>query len=321
MDDIKVSIVVPVYNSERYINHCLDSIISQDFDNLDIIIIDDGSTDNSFAVCKDYKNRDCRVKLFKQQNKGVSAARNKGINEAIGEYIVFIDSDDYIESNFISSLLKLLINESVDLVITNYKIINTATGITEYNAKKESKLVSTYSFFYDYWKNYHLGYVNAPWNKIFKMSIIKDNNLRFPTDISMGEDGYFNVKYLHYCKNIYIYEEYLYNFRIHPTQSTKKIFKNHFYMMDKIFDNIEIELRRYKLLESESFKEIHYVEYLNELKLSLYYLFKDNTIKLRKKMILLKSICEEKRTQIMLNTVKGKNFKDMLLLFLIKIIS
>ena len=321
MSDIKVSIVIPVYNSERYIKQCLDSIISQDFTNLDIIIVDDGSSDNSYKICEKYKNIDLRIRLYRQENKGVSAARNKGISEAVGEYIIFIDSDDYVDSKFVSRMVDNLLKESSDLVITNYKIFNTDTKEIEYNSNRKSELLSSLSFFSNYWTNYHLGYVNAPWNKIYKMDIISEHNLTFPIDISMGEDGYFNVQYLHYCKTIYINNEYLYNFRIHSSQSTKKIFKNHFYMLNKIFDNLENELSKYKLLENKVYADIHYFEYFNELKLSFYYLFKDKSINLSNKITTLKYICKDNRVNTMIKRIKGKTFKDKLFLLFIKFVS
>lgn len=113
----KVSIIVPVYNVEEYIEECLESIIKQTYSNFELIVIDDGSTDKSFEICKKISEKDDRVSLYRQSNKGQAVARNQGLDKSKGNYIMFVDSDDYIESNFISESISYLIKNKADLVV------------------------------------------------------------------------------------------------------------------------------------------------------------------------------------------------------------
>ena len=120
----KISIIIPVYNVEQYIKNCLESVINQTYDNWEIILIDDGSTDNSKAI---YEN--IAIKKFKQTNKGVSAARNLGIEKAQGDYIVFLDADDWIEKNFLERMLEVIENEDADIVQCNFYYANNRSNI------------------------------------------------------------------------------------------------------------------------------------------------------------------------------------------------
>ena len=103
----KVSVIVPVYNVEKYIRKCLDSIVSQTLNDLEIILVNDGSTDTSPAICEEYKRKDERIKMITQKNQGLSAARNAGLKDATGEYVIFIDSDDYIAENMLEILVEI----------------------------------------------------------------------------------------------------------------------------------------------------------------------------------------------------------------------
>ena len=113
----KISVIVPVYNAEQYLNRCLDSIIRQTYKNIEILLIDDGSTDKSLDICKEYENKDARIIVIHQENKGVSAARNNGLEHAVGEYIAFVDSDDYIDTNMYQSMLEISRRYNADIVL------------------------------------------------------------------------------------------------------------------------------------------------------------------------------------------------------------
>ena len=111
----KISIIIPVYNVEKYLSRCLESVINQSYKNIEIIIVNDGSTDNSFDICNKYKKKDKRVILIDQNNQGLSGARNTGLKHATGEYICFIDSDDYVEKDYVEYLYKLIVKDDYDL--------------------------------------------------------------------------------------------------------------------------------------------------------------------------------------------------------------
>ena len=117
-----ISIIMPVYNAEKYLNRSIESIMNQTYNNIEIILVNDGSTDNSLEICTSYQEKDNRIKLINQANKGVSFARNKGIDEATGDYIMFIDSDDYVEKNMIEDMVSKITEDDIDLVISGIKM-------------------------------------------------------------------------------------------------------------------------------------------------------------------------------------------------------
>ncbi len=124
-DQNLISVIVPVYNVEDYLEECINSILSQTYTNLEILIVDDGSMDNSLAIIQEFSQRDSRITIFTKENGGLSSARNRAIDEAKGEYLTFIDSDDYIEENYIEYLMKSLIDNEADISIVNsYHMMN-----------------------------------------------------------------------------------------------------------------------------------------------------------------------------------------------------
>lgn len=118
-----ISVIVPVYNVEKYLRRCLDSIVNQTYRNIEIILVDDGSTDGSGKICEEYAERDKRIKVFSQSNRGVSVARNVGLKKAKGKYIAFVDSDDYIDANYLCELYSLIKNKSGDVSIVGQKVV------------------------------------------------------------------------------------------------------------------------------------------------------------------------------------------------------
>ena len=125
----KVSVIVPVYNVEKYLRQCLDSILQQTYQNLEILIINDGSTDGSDAICREYLEKDERISYFAKENTGISDTRNVGIRQATGEYVTFVDSDDWIEKTYIEELYDKLITYHADIVATNYYLFNDAESL------------------------------------------------------------------------------------------------------------------------------------------------------------------------------------------------
>lgn len=137
-----VSIVVPVYNVEKYLKKCIDSILNQTYKNLEIILVDDGSTDNSGKICDDYSSSDERIKVIHKQNGGLSDARNLGIDNSTGKYITFIDSDDYITNNYIEYLVTILEKNNADISICDYKIVHNEFGFID----KSKEIINIYTY-------------------------------------------------------------------------------------------------------------------------------------------------------------------------------
>lgn len=207
---IKISIIVPVYNTEIYIERCLESIICQNFKDIEIIIINDASTDNSLEKIKKFLLKDKRIKLInKEKNEGLSSARNSGIKISKGEYILHIDSDDWIEQNYLQTMYESAIREEADIVISDFFIdFDNGKKIYFRDQIENNKIKCIENIFLN--KSFP-----SVWNKLIKRSLYIENNIWHPEDISLGEDLavipkilYFSKKisiinkaYLHYIKN------------------------------------------------------------------------------------------------------------------------
>lgn len=205
--DTKISVIVPIYNVEKYVEECVYSICNQTYENLEIILIDDGSTDSSGILCERLEKKDARVKLIHSTNKGVSAARNIGIRKASGDFILFVDSDDYLLKNSIEILLDFSIN--VDLVVgaikcrNDYKLFKKNIYFLNNKLKDETKNVLLIKkYLYCLSRNMTDPYFGAPYNKLFKTSIIKNNGIYFEEGVAFAEDFCFNLKYLYYVEKI-----------------------------------------------------------------------------------------------------------------------
>jgi len=216
-----VSIVVPVYNAEKYLPRCIESIINQSYKNLEVILVNDGSTDNSGRICDLYAKKDNRIKLIHTENNGPAKARNIGINNSNGEFIFFIDADDFIESNAIELLLDGYYQTKADLIIGDFlKIVDGNVFESEHNNFfSESKLLKKQDII-DYIR-YYLKKPNRfplfvySWGRLFKASIIKNNNIFFPIDLKTFEDIVFNFDYLNYINEIFFIKKTIYNHLIH----------------------------------------------------------------------------------------------------------
>lgn len=189
-----VSIIVPIFNTEKYLDRCLKSLLQQTYKNIEIILINDGSTDSSLQICKKYVKHYKNIILIDSSNNGVSSARNQGIKKANGKYIVFVDSDDEITKDAVNIMYKKIQCEDVDVVISNYAIVN-KDGTKKTN--KNNKMIK-YKDFLDF-ISYNMLW--GPANKIVKRSKIKT---LFDENISIGEDALFWCENFKNCKYSYI---------------------------------------------------------------------------------------------------------------------
>lgn len=237
-----VSIIVPVFNVEKYIETCVKSILQQTYTKFELILIDDGSTDCSGDICDHLSEEDNRVKVIHQSNKGVSAARNVGIEVSRGEYICFIDSDDCVDKNFLEGF-----SFDFDISIQGYSIQmeNRRSNI------KYSELIGDNP--QDVSKIFCLNNIHGgPYSKLCKANIIKKNNIVFPEGISLGEDIIFFLHYIKYCHSIYVSAScgYIYNKRegsltdlYHPIDELMKKEKVIFQLYDRLFENGQFKQR------------------------------------------------------------------------------
>ncbi len=199
-----VSIIIPNYNNEKYIVRCLDSILQQTYENIEVIIIDDGSTDNSWNIINQYRTRD-NFTIVKQYNMNASVARNKGIELSRGEYLFFLDSDDYIFSDAIEKMVHTYNEINIDLVIGDFCLVEE----NEKLIRKEKH--SVYNLMIDNPLLY--SYISPnPSNKLYKRCIIIDNGIYFG-NVRIGQDLNFYMKYLLKCKNIVFIDNLIYSWR------------------------------------------------------------------------------------------------------------
>lgn len=192
----KISIIIPIYNADAYLRQCLNSIVEQDYLNYEVWMINDGSTDNSATICEEYASKYCNFKIQYTANKGVSNARNIGIEHASGYNITFIDADDYVSPDYLTLLSAgdddlsicgcTILQENKDPQQEIINLINTSDNITS-----DKKALNTIL-------NHHL--VRPVWGKLFKRSIIFDNNIRFDPTVRLGEDTLFVLMYLSHAK-------------------------------------------------------------------------------------------------------------------------
>lgn len=243
MENIIISIVTPVYNAEKYLSKCIDSIQKQDFTSYELILIDDGSQDNSRYLCNEYAKTNKNIHFIHKKNEGVSIARNIGIKNARGKYITFVDADDYIGSKYLSSLYetyKKIPNEK-GLAIQGYiRFSEEETGKTKKHVIQLYTLDKDTNIFQD--TSLHLE--GFPWGKLYNMSIIKKYKIQFPRNISYGEDLIFMLNYLLYANYISFGEATEYYYRSANTNS-----------LVYHYSKYELELKGYHLLR-EAFENI-----------------------------------------------------------------
>lgn len=234
MQQLKISVIVPVYNVEKYLKQCLDSIVNQTYKNLEIIIVNDGTKDNSMKIVEEYL-QDKRIKVINKENGGLSSARNIGIKESTGDYISFVDSDDYISLSMYEELVKNITGE--DIIIFNYSRLDDKTKkIVKNKYIKDNKMISL-----DKNLNYLYSRIELVcWNKIYKATFIKEKKFNFLEIVN--EDVFWNIEVFYSAENVKILNQDFYYYRINRSDSiTAK---------GKIKNSID------SLLQEESYKVI-----------------------------------------------------------------
>ena len=251
----KVSIIVPIYNSEKYLINCLDSLVNQTLDNIEIILINDGSTDDSINIIKKYAKKYSNIVYFDKKNEGIGVSRNFGIEKSKGKYIAFVDSDDYVSINFAKNMYDFCENNNLDMAVCDYYRINEIThekDIFEIEDFEITDLESNKALIY---KLNH-----SPWNKLYKRELFLKNNIYFPTDLKY-EDAAVVIPLLKYASKIGKFNEPLNYYIIHNNSETTVMDKRVF----DIFKILDIVNNYYK---DSKYKK--YLEYLTVQKITTY---------------------------------------------------
>lgn len=224
MSNIKVSVIVPVYNAERHLGKCVESILNQTLKEFELIIINDGSTDSSYELCKKYAVKDERIVLLDQKNSGVSVARNRGLDIAKGEYIYFIDADDYIEKNTLEILYNRAIASNSDIVVFGYKTISENSVYVEKVSDCEYTIQEFLAHYGDFIISSSI--LGAIWNKIYKRETI--NDIRFIEGIKHHEDLFFVQDVLRKCKLVSMQGDLYYNYINNDGSASRRHIENLF---------------------------------------------------------------------------------------------
>lgn len=206
-----ISIVIPVYKSEKTLGSCLESLMAQTYRDIEMICVIDGSPDRCGEICDEYAKKDSRIKSIKRENGGVSSARNRGIDEAAGDYIMFVDSDDTVEPTYCEKMWQAHEKTGAELVICGFH--HWYVGRDVKKSPSNPGIYDTKAYGADFLKLYQEGFLNMPWNKLFKKELAGC----FDTSLSLGEDLLFNMDYLKKCSKVAVIPDAL----IHYIQEEK----------------------------------------------------------------------------------------------------
>lgn len=210
----KISIIVPVYKVEKYLSQCIESILSQTYTNFELLLIDDGSPDFSGRICDEYARKDSRVHVYHKMNSGVSDTRNVGLEKAQGEWILFVDSDDWLSSLCLETCVNAMMDSQLDLLQFGYQQVDDNGQILF-----ESKDFILKSPVSAYIKERKM--LVTPWGNVFKRSIIVEFNIRFNPKIKLGEDQLFVFEYIAHCKFCQRISNSLYFYRLNVNSASK----------------------------------------------------------------------------------------------------
>ena len=209
----KISVIVPVYNTEQYLHRCIDSILAQTFPDFELLLIDDGSKDNSGRICDEYAAKDSRIRVFHKENGGVSSARNLGLDTAQGEWIAFVDSDDWLKDRYLDAFISKCVNNT-QIIIQSIEIVGKHSKEVSIPFLPSIDFLDTIAFMSRY------GCLGHTPTKLFKKSIIDDINLRFNLNYTFCEDEHFVLMYLSRISHIVVVKEKNYFYDM-PTYSEK----------------------------------------------------------------------------------------------------
>lgn len=213
-DAVLVSVVIPVYNVENYLAECLESVCNQTYQNLEIIVVDDGSTDGSGRICDEYSIKDSRIQVIHKRNGGLSDARNAGLERATGKYISFIDSDDAVDEEFIEALLEECQHSGAEIAVCRYeKFDNEFKHIT--SMRKDDFTYSGSELLKKMFDGTESGIEFVAWNKLYERKLMIENDIKYPVG-KYNEDLFVTYKLLYLANKIGIVDGQLYKYRVRP---------------------------------------------------------------------------------------------------------
>lgn len=252
-----ISLVIPAFNAASYLEQCIDSILKQTYTDFEIIVIDDGSTDDTRFICKKYEAKDSRIRYIHQKNAGVSAARNRGIENAKGDWIAFVDADDTVESRYLEYMIKAVSEKNADIVFCGFSVVGTSlraddmSALCECCGGQETGVINSTQAIermicVDPDKMFY-GYV---WRNLFSTSLLSKYRIRFQCDIKISEDYQFILEYLLHATQVALVAIPLYCYRVNDSSVTTKYMPSLHHDMNKIniwmYNNISFSSKALK---------------------------------------------------------------------------
>lgn len=274
MHNTLISVIVPIYNVEKYLPKCIESILKQTYTNIEIILVNDGSPDNSIDICMNYADRDTRIKIVEKKNGGLSDARNAGLKVATGEYVIFVDSDDFIDKNLIYDAYIKITESDSDICYFNYNQVDEQGNYLRRNILDLED--ETYNLYEDNINNYLISRIFTykhgveAWNKLYRMQIIHDYKLTFIYNHEIfAEDLLFNLCYLAHTKKIATIPKGYYNYLIRPDSIMGKPKQNLFGRYLELFVRLESYWKKYSSNMNQSISLGYFIWLISTIKIKL----------------------------------------------------
>ena len=252
----KISVIVPVYKAEAYLHRCVDSLLAQTFQDFEILLVDDGSPDKSGGICDEYARKDRRVRVFHKENGGVSSARNLGLENAKGEWICFVDADDWVEGEYLKELYSDVLLYNVDFVIHGYKMI-TLSGDEQKCEAYSNDLYDLDTSICEMLVKQELYYRGSPCSKLYRNKILHEHNIYFDCQVHYGEDLCFVLDYLYVIRNVYFSSKILYNYIQYQNSSVRQMFS----FDEEYAGYVHLRNSFCKILSRANLKENDYLSY------------------------------------------------------------
>ncbi|MDM5285513.1 glycosyltransferase family 2 protein [Peribacillus frigoritolerans] len=321
--DIKVSIIVPVYNCERYLPNCIESILKQSYTNIELVLVDDGSQDASRVVCEKYEISDSRIKAIYQQNSGASTARNVGMSLSTGKYLMFVDADDFIESRMVENLVEIAEKEDADIVISGITVDTFSDDKEELVSSKENicfprTIVGNKNIPFSILDLIESEKINGPCAKLFKMDILKKENIKMPPHLSLQEDLYFNLKFLEHVNILCVTNKSYYHYTKGLKESlTTSYFSNKYEMTNEVHDLL-LEYYTMRCQDVNTLKRIKFIYIKNTIAAFMNFFHAKCELSKLEKMNQIKRIIKSPKFNSMLAEADRKGIKYRILKSILK---
>ncbi|MPQ44275.1 glycosyltransferase family 2 protein, partial [Clostridium tarantellae] len=297
--DLICSVIIPVYNVEKYLRRCIDSIINQSEKNIEIILVNDGSTDGSRYICNEYEKKDKRIKLIHKKNGGLSDARNVGLNASSGKYLLFVDSDDWCDLHMISDMCNKAEENNADLVVCGYLINYSDEKIIRKEFIEEKLFAGKNEIKEGIFEIETKAMFNVVWNKLYKNKIIKKINLIFDKEGVPGEDLIFNCEYLKNINKLFLITGCYYNYMRLDIETLVYKYRKNLYEMVNKFNNSRKELYTFYNMHTGKYKVLLSNTYISYIFSCIPNIYRENA-----------NISNKKRKEFFEEILKNTNVKE-----------